>query len=216
MIVDLHLKSKPHSAGALSSTIDMFRAASHLGIKVVAFADDGLFRCQESFNDLLVIGESVGVIPLPAASVLTPYGEMIVYGIVPPDRDLEMKGLVDVSALIDWTHDSNGAIVWAHPFRDLPTDLQEEVVDGRWDWWVRKIDALEKSWNVDKVDNLAVDEMAKRFHKHAISSSGACYWRHVGGSKGCHVQQVPVNIKSYPARAALMCGDMVCWLRSKP
>ncbi len=123
---------------------------------------------QEKARDILAAGE-----------IPTTYGPLLVYGIE-PEVDMRFEHPVEVRALIDWTRDQGGATVLPHPFRSHYEWYYSELMNGCCDWWLRSVDAIERTWAQNRRDDASVIELAKRLRKGVVVGSDAHYARQVG------------------------------------
>ena len=212
MRLDLHVKTAASVEG-LSTIGEILASATVRKIKGLAFADRGLMRGSNTMGDLRVIADHFGIKLFSATLIMTDYGEMIIYGLDAPESDLKVEGPKEISSLIDWSHERGAAVVWSHPSKVVAErsgpkrdgGLWSEILKGDHDWWLRKIDAIEMIWRCYRGQDGYASDLAERFGKRVVKSSGACWVGHVGGSKGEWFSEADVATDM----------DLVQWLRTR-
>ena len=202
MKADLHVHSSPASPYALSSAREMIAAAAERRT-AVALTEAGLLRGKMAQGDVVGLGQMMGVRVFAGASVATRYGRVLVYGVV-PDYDLEMPE-ADPLALVEWVRSEGGATVVPHLFRDLDRRRRDEVLEGRLDWWLRKVDRLELTWLDERPNDHFVTDTAERLGKGLSYGTAANWHRHVGKWGG---DWLPDEVRTD--------ADLVAFLREQP
>lgn len=175
----IRLDADLHVSIAQSSPTEMARAAVDNDIHVIAMCERNIIRSRFQLEVYRQIGLEEGVVVIPGAKIETTFVPLLVYGLT-PEEEHRFEHPAEVMGLIDWVHANGGVVVIPHLFRNLGSEERASVESGGWDWWIRKCDALERTWATCRSDDSDIAELAERLSKRVIEGSDAEFARHVG------------------------------------
>jgi len=185
-----------------SREAEIIRSAKQRGLGAIGICDFGS-TFKAAVSDAEVLGEHLGVRVFVASRAHFEIARVIFFGA--PTIGVDLSAPSAPICALDWARAAGGATAVDLLPATICGSIKDEVLEGRWDWWIRKADALVLTWASDRGDDYFTEEIAERLSKRVVKVSGAAFAGNVGGSRGEWHEEVPDGLRAP--------GDLVEWLR---
>ncbi len=156
--IDFHIHTKKYSRDSIIDPVELVTKAEEMDLDAIAITEHNHHWSKEEVDNLQ---NKTKVLVFSGNEVRTNLGDLIVFG-----YDKKFEYGYDAHRLIEETHENNGIVIAAHPFK-IGTSLGQKIYE-------LDVDAIEAfdNYNSMKSEEMA-KEAAERLNKPLIGSSDA-------------------------------------------